>query len=236
MANYEKAYYEARYDYRPSSMYWWSTRYYAHLVLAHAPRRGGRLLEAGYGMGHLLGRLEDHFQTLGVDISDYANREALCNAPRSQFISGDIEAGLALPDAHFAVIVAKHVLEHVAEPQRALAECARLLEPGGLLLFGTPNPTSLGAARKGKRWIGWSDPTHISVRPPADWLRMASQVGLAVTRAFDDGLWDVPYVPWVPAKIQLAFFGLPALLQILSGGTWMPVKLGESLLVIAYKQ
>jgi len=54
-----------------------------------------------------------------------------------------------------------------------------------------------------------------------------------VKRAFGDGLWDVPYVRWLPTAIQRAIFGLPALVQVLTVGAWMPLRLGESLLVIA---
>jgi SAM-dependent methyltransferase len=231
---YEESYYRARYDYRPTSMYWWSTRYYAKLVLKHARRRQARLLEVGYGMGHLLGALEPYFETTGVDVSDFANYEAPKNAPRSKFIQGDIAAGLNFPAGYFGVIVAKHVFEHIPEPLSALRECARLLEPGGLLLFGTPNPSSVGAGWKGKAWVGWSDATHVSVLPPGEWLRLARTAGFRIEHAFGDGLWDVPYLAGIPTPIQRAVFGLPALVQIATLGTWMPLRLGESLLVIAY--
>ena len=47
-----------------------------------------------------------------------------------------IEA-LDLPDASFDVVLCTQVLEHVRHPQRALAEIARVLKPGGHLLLTT---------------------------------------------------------------------------------------------------
>jgi 2-polyprenyl-6-hydroxyphenyl methylase/3-demethylubiquinone-9 3-methyltransferase len=53
----------------------------------------------------------------------------------------DVGAGeaLNLPDNSFDVVVCVDVLEHVSDVQRVLAEVARVLRPGGLLLFDTIN-------------------------------------------------------------------------------------------------
>ena len=42
------------------------------------------------------------------------------------------------PDASFDVLVCTEVLEHVPDPVRALAECTRLLKPGGTLIVTAP--------------------------------------------------------------------------------------------------
>lgn len=42
-----------------------------------------------------------------------------------------------LPDAHLDAILSTQVLEHVTDPGLYLAECARLLRPGGRLLLST---------------------------------------------------------------------------------------------------
>jgi SAM-dependent methyltransferase len=41
-------------------------------------------------------------------------------------------------DASFDLIIANHLLEHVSQPERALAEFVRCLAPGGMLIAQTP--------------------------------------------------------------------------------------------------
>ena len=47
---------------------------------------------------------------------------------------------LALPYAedHFDLLIANHVLEHVEDDRRAVAEIARVLKPGGYAILQTP--------------------------------------------------------------------------------------------------
>ena len=45
---------------------------------------------------------------------------------------------LTFDDASFDVVVSNDVFEHVPDIDRALAECARVLRPGGRLLFSIP--------------------------------------------------------------------------------------------------
>lgn len=42
-------------------------------------------------------------------------------------------------DASFDVVFSDNVLEHLAEPEKVFAEVKRVLKPGGLFLFKTPN-------------------------------------------------------------------------------------------------
>ncbi len=49
---------------------------------------------------------------------------------------------LPLPDATYDVVIANHVLEHVDDDRRAVAELFRVLRPGGTALLTVPiNPT-----------------------------------------------------------------------------------------------
>ena len=49
------------------SMYWFARRYYAALIRRYAPPGGGKLLEMGCGLGHLLRLLQDDFDCVGID-------------------------------------------------------------------------------------------------------------------------------------------------------------------------
>lgn len=52
-------------------------------------------------------------------------------------VKGDVCA-LPFPDASFDIVVANHVLEHVADDQVAMRELRRVLKPGGQAILQTP--------------------------------------------------------------------------------------------------
>ena len=45
-----------------------------------------------------------------------------------------------VPSATYDIVVASHVLEHIANPLRALHAWMRVIKPGGLVIFFLPNP------------------------------------------------------------------------------------------------
>ncbi len=55
---------------------------------------------------------------------------------------------LSFPDQSFTVIAHADVLEHVPRVEQALAECFRVLKPGGRLLFTVPFSQVLAVSRK----------------------------------------------------------------------------------------
>ena len=108
---------------------WWSANFYARLVRRYAPPASTprRVLEVGCGLGWVLQNLEREYATFGMDISEYAIQVAQKNSPRSHLRVGDASTLREYPDAHFDVIVSKHVFEHIANPGETLRECARVL-------------------------------------------------------------------------------------------------------------
>ena len=179
------------------SQYWWSNRYYAKLVRKYGPN-SGRVLELGCGLGHLLGWLADQYEVFGTDINPWALFQARHNVPLGRFLLLSAEDLDAFPDRVFQVVIAKHVVEHLADPDNAISEISRVLAPGGLLLLATPNTDSLARAVKKEKWIGYQDPTHISIWSPRKWLDHLHSYKLKPRKVFSDGFWDPPYVSWLP--------------------------------------
>jgi len=89
---------------------------------------------------------------------------------------------------------------------------------------------------KKENWIGYKDKTHISLKPPAIWLELINEQGLRPIRLFSDGFWDAPYVPGIPAALQKLFFGAPGGLQAILGWSIIPLRMGESMIVLAKKR
>lgn len=216
------------------SQYWWSNRFYAILVRRYG-QRGTRLLEIGSGLGHLVGQLEGLYATSAVDVNHWALVQSKTVAPHTLQQVASAEE-LPFADGIFGVIVIKHVVEHLPHPEKAVSELGRVMAPGGALILATPNLASLSRPSKGEQWIGYHDPTHISLRPPSEWLAMLKEAGFKLKRVFADGFWDAPYVPVIPKSLQKLLFGSLGGFQAISGVAFLPMRWGESIMVVAQKQ
>jgi ubiquinone/menaquinone biosynthesis C-methylase UbiE len=217
------------------SQYWWSNRFYAQLVRRYGPSHG-KVFEIGCGLGHLLGWLTNRYQVYGTDINAWALAQAHVNVPQGHFALLSAENLGAFPDGAFQVVVAKHVVEHLQDPGQAIAELSRVLAPGGMLLMSTPNLDSPMRSIKKDNWIGYKDPTHISLLPPAEWIRLLKTGHINPKHIFSDGFWDAPYMPLLPSAFQKLLFGAAGGLQAVLGWGIIPLRMGESMIVIADKQ
>ncbi len=218
------------------SMYWFARRYYAALVRRFAPPGGGKLLELGCGLGHLLGLLQNDFACVGIDIADYSIEQLKRNAPLAEGFVMSADDLSCFAEGEFSVVVALHLVEHLPDPAHTIRQVNRILRPGGLFLFATPNPGySLRRFKDPQTDAIGKDPTHINVQLPAQWRAWCEASGFAVLRHFGDGLWDVPYFPWVPKSIQFGLLGLPAVFQVMTRTTLTPLSLGVNQVAITRK-
>lgn len=131
------AFYSAEYFDFERNKYEGRGRAFARRYLKGRPR--ARFLDLGCATGFFLNGVgrESGWDVYGVDIGESAVRFA-----RSE-LGLDVRHG-ELPDAgfpagHFAFIHVSNILEHARQPARVLAECRRILAPGGRLFLSIPN-------------------------------------------------------------------------------------------------
>jgi 2-polyprenyl-3-methyl-5-hydroxy-6-metoxy-1,4-benzoquinol methylase len=216
--------------------HWWSNRYFARRVRRILRCTGGStVLELGCAHGHILRWLADEAETHGIDMSEHAIAASRRISPRSRTVVGDVVTDLDrfYHADQFDVVLAKSVLEHIPEPLQVLVACRRLLRRGGVVVMAVPSTSNRLRRLKGEQWIGTRDPTHVSVLTPEAWEALLTRASFRPLRSYSTGLWDVPYLPFVPPLLQLPLFTLPTALALLTDGTFIPPKWGENLIIEA---
>ena len=162
--------------------------------------RGDRLLDLGCGAGALIRLVADAgVSAVGTDYSERALAAARAALPGGRFVRGNA-AALPFPDACFDRIAALGVLGYVSQRDlaRVLAECARVLRPGGMLLICTGRPLNRLAGlsmRLRHRRLPRAGPVGRShIHPPRLYRRELHRLGFRV-HSWVTGA-AAPNVPW----------------------------------------
>lgn len=103
-------------------------------------KRSGSVLEVGVGTGLSLSRYAPHLKVTGIDFSqdmlDKAHekvaRDNLTNVVELRQMDA---RELDFPDGHFDTVVAMYLVSVVPEPERVMAEIARVCKPGGQVII-----------------------------------------------------------------------------------------------------
>lgn len=93
------------------------------------------ILDAGCGEGFVSCRLSDK-RLVGIDVSCSALRIAMQNSPGTSLACCDIYR-MPFKSQNFDLVMATEVLEHLKEPEKAMAEAGRLSKK--YCLFSVPN-------------------------------------------------------------------------------------------------
>jgi SAM-dependent methyltransferase len=97
----------------------------------------GRVLDLGCGTGHSWAELLPR-ETVGVDVEQAALAGQERETHRSDMRS------LPFDEGSFASVVSIQSIEHVPDPERVMAEVARVLRRNGRAIFVTPNRLTFG--------------------------------------------------------------------------------------------
>ena len=115
-----------------------------------------RILDAGAGPGRLTAPLAERHQVTACDISDEMLEEARRRSPEGvRFVRADARE-LPFADSEFDGLLAIDLLAHLPDLGAALRELARVVRPGGLLVFDTSN---------GSPWWVPAYPAYVDWRP-----------------------------------------------------------------------
>ena len=128
---------------------------------------GMRLLDAGCGPGTVttgLARAVSPGKVIGLDVAPGVLEHARAHAAEQlvdnvSFVASDVY-DLDFADAEFDVVYANQLLQHLADPVRAIAEMRRVLKPGGLLAVRDADYATMSPHPKFPEFLDWNRLYH----------------------------------------------------------------------------
>jgi 2-polyprenyl-3-methyl-5-hydroxy-6-metoxy-1,4-benzoquinol methylase len=108
--------------------------------------------------------------------------------PSLRVLEGSAEAlPRELEPASCDGVVFSHVIEHLVDPVRALADAAALLKPKGLVFCEVPNNEALIARQSGLAWEHLDIPRHLNFFTERSLAALVRNAGLVVRRVYFSG-------------------------------------------------
>lgn len=188
---------------------------YRELLARHiAP--GTTVLDAGCGPAGLVSDFETTATVIGVDLHLTGFTEFDGNFGITKLAESPLHT-LPFPNNTFDVVTCSWVLEHIADPLASIREVARVMKPGGRLIFITPNALNYvvglrrlvpqALSRRVVKWIYGRDedfinPTYYRLNTPYDLERVGIASGLIAERLQTVG--DPTYLAVNELAFQLA--------------------------------
>jgi O-antigen chain-terminating methyltransferase len=150
------------------------------------------VVDVGCGRGEWLEVLrEAGIAARGVDSNEEMVKRG--TALGLEIVRGDgVQYLRTLATASVGAVTGFHVIEHLQFPELValFAEALRVLKPGGMILFETPNPENLAVGAH----TFWYDPTHVRPLPAAMVEYLAQSQGFAraeVRRLHPHEAWEL---------------------------------------------
>jgi len=127
----------------------------------HSGAEEPAFLDIGCSFGGLMQIAEEQgYRAYGAEVSEYSGGYARKRFGGDRIFTGSIE-DIALPEGKFSAAAMIEVIEHIADPRKALENIARAMRPGGVFLVQTADMDGL-QARRAKDMYHYYLPGHLS--------------------------------------------------------------------------
>ena len=172
-----------------------------------------KALEVGFGPGVFADLVLDahpNYEYHGLDYDEKAVEYAQKINSKLKLVVGDA-CKLPYEDESFDLVFCWHVVEHLEKPELFFEETKRVLKKGGSMFIATPNLECFSHKVAGENWIGFKDPTHISLKTDEGWSQLVKDAGLTIVREGTSGIRGIKLVRKSPLYllniIPIYFFG-----------------------------
>lgn len=160
----------------------------------------GAVLDWGAGKGLLTHRILRSRNFRSITAVDIQSRPAGLD-PSVIWMQADLNEPVRIGNETFDLILSAEVIEHLENPRALAREWLRLLKPGGLLIFSTPNNESwrsiLALILRG-HFVGFGDssyPAHITALVRKDISRILYEAGFTEAQFLFTNLGVIPKFP-----------------------------------------
>lgn len=177
----------------------------------------GKILDVGCGHGWLLSSLNKKWKKYGLDVSEFASRNAKKYA---KIYTGDLND---IKEKNFDFITALHVIEHHIKPEKFIVKLRKILKKNGTLILETPDFDSAAARRYGNKFRLLHDQSHISLFSQDSLIRFVRYYGFKVI--------DIDY-PF----FETPFFKKKNILKILKKNSVSPPFYGSTITLFLKKK
>lgn len=168
-------------------------------MLKYVPRTARRVLDVGCAAGAFAARVKERNRAEVWGIDPNAEAVAIAKERLDAAIARPFDETSTLPDHHFDVIIFNDVLEHFANPERALRLCHEKLVPGGVVVCSIPNVRhidNLEHVLLERDWryeeFGIRDATHLRFFTKKSIVRLFQDAGFAIQliEGINSQFWD----------------------------------------------
>lgn len=137
---------------------------------------GGKILEVGVGTGLSFDDYDRSIELTGIDLSEPMLQKARAKVATGKYpfvtsLTTMDAHDMSFADATFDCVVAQFVITLVADPERVLSECHRVVKPGGRIILVNHLYSERGVAAAVERWAA-KKTRKLGLRPEFPFARL----------------------------------------------------------------